>query len=78
MKNIWEVDGDWTCVKEVQGWTINTESVIVALPKQKLPKLIQLLAIPAMQFRIGGKELERLVGKLHYMHLTVTGAVAHL
>ena len=31
-----EGGGDWTCVEEVLGWTINTQSSTVALPKQKI------------------------------------------
>ena len=34
--------------------------------------------IPATQLRMGRKYLERLVWKLHYTHLIVLGAVAHL
>ena len=43
------------CVKEIPGWTIYTESVIVALPEQKLQELLQLLSILSTQLRIGGK-----------------------
>ena len=47
--------GDWTCKKEVLGWQINTEAGTVALPEQKYLKLLQLLAIPAKQRRMGRK-----------------------
>ena len=60
------------------GWQINTEAGKVALPEQKHLDLLQQLAIPATQRRMGRKERERLVGKIRSMHLTVTGAVAHL
>ena len=57
---------------------IDTEAGKVALPDQKHPELLQLLAIPATQRRMGRKELKRLVRKLHSMDLSVSGAVAHL
>ena len=59
-------------------WIIKTEAGTVALPEQKHLELLQLLSIPAMQRRIGRKELERVVGKLCSMHLTVPREVAHL
>ena len=71
-------EGDWECVKEVLGWTINTKAGTVALPERKLHELRDLLDILSSQRRMGRKELERLVGKLHSIHLAVPGAVAHL
>ena len=44
----------------------------------KLEELLTLVDIPATQRRMGRKDLERLVGKLRYMNLSVPGAVAHL
>ena len=67
-----------TCVKEVMGWILATEASIVALPERKLQRLLTLVDIPANQRQMGQKGLERLVGKLHFMHLAVPGAVAHL
>ena len=32
VKKILVEEGDWTCVKEVLGWTIDTEAGILALP----------------------------------------------
>ena len=60
------------------GWQINTEAGTVALPERKHRALLQLLAIPATQRRIGWKELERLVEKLLPVHLAVPRALAHL
>ena len=65
-------------MKEVLGWTINTEAGTVAPPKRKFQELTQLLDILSMQRCIGQKELERLVGKLHSMYLVVPGVVVHL
>ena len=42
-------EGYWTCLKEVLGWTIDTEAGTVDLPGQKLQGLNQLLAVPATQ-----------------------------
>ena len=77
IKKLLAGEGDWTCVKEVLGWTIYTEAVTVALLKCKLRKLLTLVDIPAMHHHMGRKELERLVGKLHSMHLSVPGLVEH-
>ena len=70
--------GYWTYKKEVLGWQIDTEAGMVALPDQKHLELLQLLAILATHRRFLWKELERLVGKLRSIHLTVPGAVAHI
>ena len=78
VKKLLAGEEDWECVKEVLGWTINTEAETVALPERKLQELRDLLDIPTSQRRMGRKELERLVGKLRSMHLAVPGAVAHL
>ena len=59
-------------------WIINTEAVTVAFPERKLQELRDLLNIPISQRHTSHKDLERLVGKLRSMHLTVPGAVAHL
>ena len=50
----------------------------VTLTERNLEKLLTLVDIPAIQRRMGQKDLERLVEKLCYMHLAVPGAVAHL
>ena len=71
-------EGDWECVREVLGWTINSEAGTVVLPERKLQELQDLLEIPTSQRRMGRKGLERLVSKLHSMHLAVPGAVEHL
>ena len=78
VKKLLAGEGDWECVKEILGWTINTEAGTVALPERKLQELQDLLDIPISQRRMGRKELEGLVGKLHSMHLVVPRAVAHL
>ena len=42
-------EGDWTCVKEVLGRIINTESGTVSPPKQKLQELKQMFSILSTQ-----------------------------
>ena len=64
-------EGDWTCVKEVLGWILDTEAGTVE-------ELLTLVDIPATQRRMVQEDLERLVEKLRSMHLTVPGAVTHL
>ena len=76
--NILAGEGNWTCVKEVPGCTLDTEAGTVTLPEQKLQELLTLVYIPATQHWMGRKDLERLLGKLRYMHFIVPGVVAHL
>ena len=64
-------EGDWTCVKEVLGWILNTEAGTVTLPERNLGDLLTLVDISTTQRRMGRKDLERLVGKLRSMLLTV-------
>ena len=71
-------EGDWTCIKEVLGWILDTEAGTVTPPERKLEELLTLVDIPATQRRMVRKDLERLVGKLCSMHLAVPGVVAHL
>ena len=78
VKKLVAVEGDWTCVKEVLGWILDTEAGTVTLPERKLEELLPLVNIPPTQRRMGRKDLERLVGKIRSMHLAVPGAVAHL
>ena len=42
----------WTCVKEVLGWTLNTEEGTVTLPERKPEELLTLVDIPAIQRRM--------------------------
>ena len=55
VKNILVGEGNWTYVKEVLGWMVDMEAGAIALPEQKLWKLLALLAILATQYRIGRK-----------------------
>ena len=64
VKNILAGEGDWTCVKEVLGCTLDTKTGTVNLPDKKLEELLTLVDIPGTQCRMGRKDLERLVGKL--------------
>ena len=70
-------EGDWTCLKEVLGWILNTEAGTVILPERKLKDLLTLVDIPPTQHRMVLKDLDCLVRKLRSMHLEVPGAVAH-
>ena len=54
------------------------EAVTVALPERKLWEILPLVDILETQQRMGRKYLERLMGKLHPMHLAVPGLVSHL
>ena len=78
LKKLLSGKGGYTCIKEVLVWTNDMEAGTVALPEGKLQELLNLVDIPTTQNRIGGKDLERLVGNLHSIHLTVPGAVVHL
>ena len=51
---------------------------MVTLPDRKLKELLTLEDIPATQCSMVRKDLERLVGKLCSIYLTMPGAVAHL
>ena len=64
VKKLMADKGNWIYEKEVSRWRIYTEAGTVSLSEQKHLELLRLLAIPAMQRRMDGKELERLVGKL--------------
>ena len=47
-------------------------------PGAKIQEVTNLVDIPETQRRMDQKDLERLVEKIHSMHLVVPGAVAHL
>ena len=78
VKKLLDGKGYWECVKEILSCIINTKAGAVALPDCKLQEIWALLDIPISQRRMGRNDMERLVGKLPYMHLAVLGAVAHL
>ena len=71
LKKLVAGEGDWTCVKDVLGWILDTEAGKVTLPERNLEELLTLVDIPANQRKMGQKDLERLVQKLRSMHLTV-------
>jgi hypothetical protein len=70
-------DGDWNTVKEILGWVIDTDSGTLRLLDKRLSDLRNLLNIPSSQRRISRKKLERLIGKLHSMHLAIPSAIGH-
>ena len=78
MKKLVAGEEDWTFIKEVLGWILDTDAGTVTLLERKLEELLTLVDIPATQCRMGQKDLERLVGKIRSMHIAVSGAVAHL
>ena len=78
VKNLLEGDGDWTYVKEVLGWTLDTEAGTVTLLERKLQELLTLVDILETQRWMVRKDLERLVGKLLSIHLALPGPVSHL
>ena len=49
VKNLVAGEGDWTCVKEVLGWILDTEAGTVTLPERKLEELLTLMNIPPTQ-----------------------------
>ena len=61
IKNILSGEGDWIFVKEVLGWTLDTEAGMVILLEQKLRELLTLVDMLATQRRTGQKYLECLV-----------------
>ena len=71
-------EGGWACAKEVLRWILDMGAGAVALPERKLEELLTLVDTPTTQRRIGRKYLERLIGKLRPMQLTVPREVAHL
>ena len=64
VKNLVAGEGDYTCVKEVLGWILDTEAGTITLPERNIEDFLTLVEIPATQRRMGRKYLERLVGKL--------------
>ena len=71
-------EGNWTCVKEVWGWTFDMEVVIFALPECKLQELLSRIELTVTQRHVGRKDIDRLVENICSMHLAVTGVVAHM
>ena len=57
VKNILAGEDNWTCVKEVIGWMVDTEVVTVGLPEKNIQELLVILSIPAIQIHNGQKEL---------------------
>ena len=46
VKNLVVGEGDWTCVKEVLGWILNTVAGTVTLSERKLEELLTMVGIP--------------------------------
>ena len=59
------------------GWGINTHRGTLDLYSKRRLDIIYLLEIPDSQRRISINNLERLIGKLCFMHLSVPGAIGH-
>ena len=57
---------------------VKIKSGTVALPDRNIQELLNFTDIPATKRRIGGKLMEHLIGKIFYVNLAVTGAVAQL
>ena len=57
MKNLQSGEGEWTCVKEILGWILYTESGTVTLPERNPKDLLTLKDIPINQSRMDRKEL---------------------
>ena len=70
-------DGDWAKIKEVLGWVTNTHWGTLELSSKQRLELISLLDITNSQRRISTKYMERIIGKIRCMYLTVPGAIGH-
>ena len=77
MKKAEAGDGDWSVIKEILGWIINSADGIISLSLKRIEDLDMLLNIPSKQHRMSRKKLERLIGKLRSMHLAIPGAIGH-
>ena len=77
-KKLQSVEGYWTCVKELIEWTVDMEEGTVAHPDIKHQDFLELFNLPALQHHMVCKDLEKIIGKLHYIHLVVPGAVARI
>ena len=49
VKNLLVGEGDWTCIKEVLGWTVDMKAVTGTLLERNLQEHFILLALPATQ-----------------------------
>ena len=65
-------------VKEIMGWVINTQRGNLSLYSKQRLELLSLIAIPTTQRRILVKNLEHLISKLRFMHLTLLGGIGHI
>ena len=64
-------------VKDILEWVSENHWVTLALSSKKRLYILFLIVIPTTQCRISFKNLERLIGKLHSMHLAVPGVIGH-
>ena len=70
-------DGYWAMVKEIMGWVINTHRGTLVLSSKLRIELLSLLEIPTIWHHILVNNLERLIDKLHSMHLAVPGGIGN-
>ena len=70
-------DGDWSVSKEILGWIINSAAGTISLLPKCIADLTTLLDPPHAQHRMSRKKLERLIGKLHSVHLVIPGAIGY-
>ena len=77
LKKVAEGDGDWAQIKEILGWIINTKDGTLHLSPKQLKNLATILFIPLTQRHMIRKKLERLIGKLHSMHLAILRAIGN-
>ena len=78
MKKLLVGKENWTCIKEVLGWTLDTEAGTVTLTEHNPWELLTLVDIPATQCQMVRRYLKCLVGNICSLYLAVTGAMAHL
>ena len=65
-------------VKDILEWVSENHWVTLALSSKKRLYILFLIVIPTTQCRISFKNLERLIGKLHSMHLAIPGSIEHI
>ena len=70
-------DGNWSLIKEILGWVLNTTSGTLHLSDKRRRDLKKLLTIPHTQLRLSRKKLKRLIGKLRLIQLAVLGVIRH-
>ena len=78
LKKVLAGEGDWSQVKDILSWIMNTQDSTLQLSSKHISDLRSQIAIPPTQHRIRRKKLEILIGKLRSMYLAIPGVIRHL